>query len=100
MVKPITPQKAAKNKKSAVPDEVIKIFNYLITKNLSNGISVVSQEEVVTLIASNLGITKQRVYDRHLLDVEEVFEDAGWEVVYDKPGYNESYQPTFTFTEK
>jgi hypothetical protein len=52
------------------------------------------------MIASNLGITEQRVFDRHLLDVEEVFEDVGWDVDYDKPGYNESYQPTFTFTEK
>jgi len=79
---------------------VIKIFNFLITKNLSDGISVVSQKEAVKMIASNLGITEQRVFDRHLLDVEEVFEDVGWDVDYDKPGYNESYQPTFTFTEK
>lgn len=35
--------------------------------------------------------------DREHLDVEDVYRAAGWEVTYDKPGYNETYDATFTF---
>ena len=29
-----------------------------------------------------------------------LFEEAGWNVQYDKPGYNENYDAYFKFTEK
>jgi hypothetical protein len=34
------------------------------------------------------------------LDIEKVFEDAGWEVKFHSPDYSESYRPYFTFTPK
>ena len=30
-------------------------------------------------------------------DVEDIYEKAGWDVTYDTPGYNETYEPKFTF---
>lgn len=32
--------------------------------------------------------------------LDAVYEKAGWKVSYDKPGYNESYDPYFKFTAK
>jgi len=32
--------------------------------------------------------------------MERCFQDAGWKVVYDKPGYSESYDAYFTFSIK
>jgi hypothetical protein len=43
------------------------------------------------------GLKKQQIFDDNLLDVEEVYEKAGWKVEYDKPAFNESYPATFTF---
>jgi hypothetical protein len=34
------------------------------------------------------------------MDFEPFYEKAGWKVVYDKPGYCESYAANFTFTRK
>jgi len=34
------------------------------------------------------------------LDVGKIYENAGWKVEYDRPGFNESYEATFSFTAK
>lgn len=100
MVKPVTPKKATKNKKDAIPNAVIRVFNHLIEKHLSNGVAVVPQKEAVKLIVYELQISEQEVFDQGHLDIEDIFEDAGWNVYYDKPGYNEKYEPTFIFKEE
>ena len=43
-------------------------------------------------------LKRKEIYDKNWLDVEDVYESAGWKVEYDKPGYNENYEPTFTFS--
>jgi hypothetical protein len=37
------------------------------------------------------------IFEKGLLDVETVYERAGWKVTYDKPAYNETYPATFRF---
>jgi hypothetical protein len=32
------------------------------------------------------------------MDVEDVYQKAGWEVEFDKPGYNEDYEANFKFS--
>lgn len=46
------------------------------------------------------GYQKQEILGNGWLDFEVVYEEAGWDVVYDKPGYNESYGANFTFKAK
>ena len=39
-----------------------------------------------------------KICEEGWLDVEDVYRKAGWEVIYDAPGYNESfYEPSFEF---
>ncbi len=45
-------------------------------------------------------MSSSEIYERHLLDVEPSYRAEGWEVEYDKPGYNETYEATFTFRKK
>lgn len=40
------------------------------------------------------------VFKKGWLNVEYLFRAAGWEVQYDKPGYNETYEAYFTFSKK
>ena len=40
------------------------------------------------------------LFRNHYLDIEPVYEEVGWNIIYDKPGYCESGEPTFTFTKK
>jgi hypothetical protein len=97
MVKPITPPEAYGAK--VFPDAVIEAFNEVITEHYSHGSAHFNQEEVVQLIVKK-GIARREIFANDWLDIEPLFEKAGWEVDYDKPGYNEFYEANYTFTAK
>ena len=99
MVKPIQPIEAEENRKSKIPDWVLKAFNSVIQRNLRNGTSRFLQKEVVDelILESKDEVTVDEMFKKGYLDVEDIYRDAGWKVEYDKPGYNESYSASFTF---
>jgi hypothetical protein len=102
MLSPIKPHEVVGKEQEITPDYVIAAFNELIAKNWNGTYSVVGQRSVVTPIlkkAEEAGacIYDRNIYDNHWLDVEEIYRAVGWQVEYDKPGYNETYEPTFTF---
>lgn len=99
-MKPIRPSEVVNSKKDYLPDEVFEAFNELISKDFYKGAATVKQPEVAALIAKKLGITDAEVYKKHYLDVESVYEKAGWIVKYDRPGWNESGEAYFRFERK
>ena len=97
MATPITPDQV---QLPDIPDEVVEIWNSLVKEAWNGCRAYISQPDAVAAISNKLGITKQQTFDRHLLDIEPLYEKAGWKVVYDKPGYCEDYEASFTFTKK
>ena len=97
--KPITPTEAAASV-LPLPDAVFAVFNGLIVKNLRGGRAVVRSDAALAEVCVSMGLTSREVLERGYLDVKNAYEAAGWKVVYDQPGFNESYQATFTFTAK
>jgi hypothetical protein len=100
-MKPITPQEAKLSKEINVPNFVIKAFNKCIIANINeSGKSVVIQKDVINQIikSSPSKVTKIQVIVNGWLDVEPIYRKVGWEVSYDKPGYNEDYEPFFEFS--
>src|ERR1700727_2547589 len=100
-VKPITPAEARKNKNHEIPDFVMQAFNEEILQKFDGHSARVKQDDVIhrimvkseRAIASGAGtgaITREDLFDNHWLDVETIFQDAGWMVEYDKPAYNET----------
>ena len=113
MAKPISPDGVIELKKFLLPDEVFTAFNKMIAKNWDNGHSKFKQDEVIDEIirlkpsglpqpSDTGGNNKAReyIYDNHWLDVEVIYREEGWDVTYDKPGYNETYAATFEFRKK
>jgi len=96
-IKPITPDKLKPS--TSLPSAVLDAFNLLISANYRNGASRVLQKDVVTRLTQD-GFSRERIFKDKLLDVEEVYREAGWEVEYDKPAYDESYEPYFVFRKK
>jgi len=94
--KPITPAEVVKLKVALIPDKIIEAFNELIAENYSGEYSSFTEKRVVARIVKK-GISSSEVYANHWLDVEDVYRKGGWKVEYDKPGYNEDYEATFTF---
>lgn len=81
------------------PDEVIEAFNELIAKYFRDGRSGFKQDEVVARMVRK-GLKKKDIDSNHWLDVEGLYEAAGWIVSYSKSGFNETTPATFTFTRK
>lgn len=108
MVKAITPSEAkalSDSKKMEFPEFVIESFNELIVADLKNGKAKVSQKAVVERIKSNAAkqdiiLDNADIYAHKYLNIEAFYESAGWKVDYDKPAYNESYDPSFYFETK
>jgi len=73
--------------------------NELIKRKLKGRTAVLEQCDIVSALVKR-GLKRHEIFDQELLDFEPHYRKAGWEVDYDKPGYNESYEPTFTFTSK
>lgn len=99
MTKPITPDEVTKQKSEALPDQVIEAFNELIAQQWDGRKASFKQHDVVNLIVSKMEVRRGEVFDKHWLDIEEVYKEAGWVVDYDQPGWADAqYEPIFTFT--
>jgi len=99
-VQPITKQQAQEQKASRIfPDFVIQAFNECIAESQVKNSGVVMQKDVLKRIMKLGNIRKsQKVFDEHWLDVEDHYRKAGWKVSFDQPGYNESYEASYTFS--
>ena len=109
MIRAITPSEArkAKAKAKVIPEFVLETVNELIVKKLGKSIFVsFTQEELINALFSKKGIPSTdvsfriQIFEEHWLDFEAIYEDAGWKVVYDGPGYNENYEAYYKFTVK
>ena len=95
---PITPAEVAQLFVETIPDEVIQAFNECITENWngSSNEATITQRDVVSKICNLMGIDKSD-FNYKWLNIEPLFMQSGWQVEYDKPGFNESYEATFCF---
>ena len=100
MVAPITPQEVAELKVSLIPDEIIAVINKVIAKNFDGSRSRFKQEELLEAITSSTSYARHQVFTNKWLDFEDIYRKHGWDVSYDKPAFNETYDATFTLTVK
>jgi hypothetical protein len=103
MVDAITPAQCPSHKAAGMPDGVMIAWNAVIAKNSKGNQSIhVGQEEIIAELMPLTpdGNFRQHIFNENWLDVEPIYEAAGWEVVYDKPAYNETYAASFKFTPK
>lgn len=100
-VKPITPEEA--EKKREIPDFVIAVFNDLISAEYRNGAARVRQDQAIAAIlgaaACPAGMTPNKLCTLGWLDIESIYAEH-WDVAYDSPAYNETYEPSWTFSRR
>lgn len=99
MIKPITPDVLTDRE---FPDFVIKAFNDCISEKYSCGRASVFIKDVVLKIIKYAGpiLTEKCVYNSGYLNIEEIYENYGWNVKYVSPEYTESFDPYYIFTKK
>lgn len=104
-VAPISPAEAEKAHRGTIPDSIINAFNKLIVKHYKpiSKEAVVKQDEVLDMVCGDPDSGKLKradVFSNHWLDVEDIYREQGWNVEYDKPTYNETYDAYFVFSVK
>lgn len=111
-IRPFTPHEAVEAGRrlaiTQIPDYVVAAVNNLLTKafaipNQPKSVNIYQDKlisEILRLAPSHgvHGLTQTQIFDQHLLDIEVLFREQGWNVIYDRPGYGESYEAFFKFT--
>lgn len=96
-VKPISPDELIAQKKKEFPSIVIKVVNRLLKEKWDGKEARIMQDDIIKYIVQNSNYTKNEIFDKHLLDFEDVYRDQGWKVTYDSPAYCETYDAYFLF---
>lgn len=100
MTKPFSPAEAVEAHADYIPTVVVDVVNEFLAQRASSGRRVeITQKEVVSALLAE-GLTHEEIRGRNLLDFEDTFRKVGWDVVYDKPGYNETYGAHWIFKPK
>ena len=96
MARPITPREADDARGKHIPGNVIEAFNELIQRDWDGNSATVKQDDVI----AKLNVDRGKIFAEGWLNVEPLFEEAGWTVLYDKPGIGDSYGAYFRFERK
>ena len=100
-IKPLSPDEVAQT--VIAHPGIIKVVNELLRlRYRTGGTATILQKDIMSaFLAENEGYTKEQVYEEKLMDFEAAFERVGWNVSYDKAGYNEAhYEPSFKFSKR
>lgn len=101
-VQPIRPEDVSLLKQETIPDCVMNAFNEMIVARWKFDKATFTQDQILAKIlikaeADGIKLTKDMIFDNGWLDVEEIYENIGWKVNYDKADYTTTDPSTFTF---
>lgn len=101
MTNPLSPTDVIKGVASAAHPDTIEVVNTRLMRSASvNGTSVsarVYQSDVVIALVDR-GHVREAIFSDGMLDFEASFRAAGWTVVYNKSGYNETSDSYWLFS--
>ena len=105
MVKPIKPNEIDEKIIYAIEDQMLQAVNNMIVKNWNGDSATVKQCDIIEEYFKVNGKRRTQkarteLFERKQLNFEQAYRNSGWDVEYDRPGYNETYEPTFTFKPK
>lgn len=99
-IKPVSPDDIMQQKIRDLPDEVIDAWNRILVRHWCGGSMTIRQETVVEELMPLSNFNRGAIFSNGWLDVEELYRANGWNVEYDRPGYNESYDAFWVFTKR
>lgn len=103
---PLTPAEVESTNKTHLPDFVIEAVNELLIRHYSNhSTTILYQDDLVELVKVKMQALEalggaEKKFDNSWLDIERTYGVYGWNVVYEKPGYNETGRSFFKFTKQ
>lgn len=104
MTEPIRPDQALAKKTHNIPAYVIEAANDLLVRKVSlSGVATFTVPELADLAvkkarAQGERISRDKLFDNRWLDIEPVFQEAGWKVQFIKTPYYDSNPDSFVFS--
>lgn len=100
MKEPISPEQAAELKPTVIPPAVYEAFNHFLILRSDGGGSVrIWREELVDKVLNLMpDIRQKHGKQEDWLNVEDTYRKLGWTVTFDRPGFNEDYGASWTFS--
>lgn len=102
-MKVYTPEDVLKKRVGTIPDYVIDAFNDLLTENYQEDETIIEQEDIIRKIleySTDDELTRETIFKKHYLNIENLYRNNGWEVYYEKPAFDELFEPFFIFKPK
>lgn len=99
MVQPLRPEEMTSAKAASLPQVVIQAFNESITDAWDGSSATVYKDNIVEKLML-AGITREEIQSKHMLDVEPIYREQGWKVVFESPDYTENFRSHYIFSKK
>lgn len=101
IIKPISPSELKDNLEKIIPKEVIESVNEILRENYrGSGSITIKAKEIVNRISSKMDLTRETIYSRKYLDFENLYHKYGWNISYEQPDRDQSFDSYYTFTPK
>jgi hypothetical protein len=85
MKRPLSPAETRRLKQQRIPDEVFEVINgFLIEGYGGSGKVVIKQDDIMEQLVPLLGMPREEIFAKKLLDIEAIYQEQGWEVKYSK----------------
>lgn len=105
-IKPIKPAEVIKFKQENIPDAVFQAFNELIAQKWAGDLATIRKDDLLERYFKISGkrndrANRDKLYEDHALDIEEIYAKEGWIVNYESPSYGDSdFEPYWEFKVK
>ena len=102
-IKPLKPTDISPDLENIIPDVVIKAVNLLLEEKYTGGLGSfrIKQNEVIDKILNlDESLTRDKIFERKMLNFESLYSKNGWSVKYDKPAWDENFEAYFEFAPK
>jgi hypothetical protein len=103
--KPISTNCAEEEHLKRIPPFVLTAVNRLLAEKFNDSSITIRQDVVIELATeiaaeNSIAVTRDEFFNNHWLDFEKIYRKEGWEVVYNKPFYYETFSAFWVFKKK
>ena len=99
-VTPLSPKDLKDSVDKAIPSFVITAVNKLLKKDFRNSEVIIKKKDLIIEIKKIKEVTNEELYDNKWLDFEPIFRKNGWNVAFESPDRDESFDDYFKFKPK
>lgn len=99
-VKVLGPTEMIEHWKQALPDAVVETFNELLAKQFNGTSATIKHKDLLSALCAKGVDTKIVSEQNWLFQTKQLYQDCGWKVKYDSPGWDDNFDSYFQFTIK